>query len=367
MDVAICDACHTATLFIADMNSASFVCVNCVAVCVGKSGHPSGCACADHAIRSIDLGSSYATTVAGGVVDGYVDGIGTAARFRRPLSIASRRSSTTAILLFVADQGNRRIRVLSVTDDPTMTIVDTLAGSGVATGVATASDGAALEAMFKLPLAVALSADGKTLYVADLAMVRMVSVVDSAVSPTKVRGGMVTTLAGSDELGFADGTAASARFRAITAIALDVSGTSLYVADNFNNRIRSVNVESGVVSTFAGSGKTGVHDGWRLVDLRSNITSEIASVAPSGLVIVDESQLVFSSQQTNQLGSIDLASGWVQTLVGLSGLRGSKDSIARWAELNAPLGLAVSADGRSVFIADTLNHKVPNTTLNPKP
>ena len=82
------------------------------------------------------------------------------------------------------------------------------------------------------------------LFLGDLGMVRTILFVNSPHWPTGVRGNIASTLAGGKELGFGDGLAHAAQFRAITAIVLDVSGTTAFVASGriHQTRIQSVDV-----------------------------------------------------------------------------------------------------------------------------
>ena len=54
---------------------------------------------------------------------------------------------------------------------------------------------------------------------------------------------------------------------------------------------------------------------------------------------------------------IDLAAGTVSTLAG-DGRRGCHDGPGSSATFSVPAGLAVSSDGRSVFVADYGNHLI---------
>jgi hypothetical protein len=71
--------------------------------------------------------------------------------------------------------------------------------------------------------------------------------------------GTVTTVAGTGELGFGDGPAATAKFAAPTALTLDGEG-NVYVVDYANHRIRRIS-STGVVSTVAGTGAQGFANG----------------------------------------------------------------------------------------------------------
>ena len=104
----------------------------------------------------------------------------------------------------------------------------TLAGSGAA-GFAN-SIGAA--ASFHAPYSVAVSPDGRTLYVADLSN-HLIRAIDIAT-------GEATTLAGSGSGAFANGIGAAASFHYPSAVAVSPNDRTLYVADNGNHRIREV-------------------------------------------------------------------------------------------------------------------------------
>ena len=109
-------------------------------------------------------------------------------------------------------------------------VVTTLAGSGPtgreAGGLA---DGPGGSARFNNPGDVAVDGTG-TLYVADAGNHRI-----RKITPA----GVVTTLAGADSRGFADGPGASARFNGPTSITVD-GANNLYVADADNYRIRKI-------------------------------------------------------------------------------------------------------------------------------
>ena len=57
------------------------------------------------------------------------------------------------------------------------------------------------------------------------------------------------------------GTSASARFFSPYGVAVSPDGKTVYVGEAYKNRIRAVSVEDGVITTLAGSGNRGFLDG----------------------------------------------------------------------------------------------------------
>ncbi len=168
------------------------------------------------------------TTFAGSV-EGFADGIGSAARFHTPSSLAVDRLGN----LYVADTGNHAIRRISRDGE-----VTTLAG----TGIPGFRDGDGALAQFRAPMGVAVDAAGRV-YVADTWNDR-IRVIE--------RDGRVRTLAGGAEPAFVDGLAMLARFHTPTAVAVAGDGR-LWIADTGNRALRWIGTE-GAVHTWRASG-----------------------------------------------------------------------------------------------------------------
>ncbi|OGX90580.1 hypothetical protein BEN49_22375 [Hymenobacter coccineus] len=170
------------------------------------------------------------TTLAGSVGHkGSADGVGGAAKFNLPHSLAVAADGT----VYVADTYNHTIRKITPAG-----VVTTLAGSAGHKG---STDGTGDVARFYHPAGVAVDAQG-TLYVADHGnqLIRKIS-----------PAGDVTTLAGTaNQRGYANGRGADARFRYPGGLAVDADGT-LYVTDYMNMTIRKVTA-AGEVTTLAG-------------------------------------------------------------------------------------------------------------------
>src|SRR5438876_301183 len=187
------------------------------------------------------LSQTINTVAGGGAGDG---GAATDASLNQPRGVALDASGN----LYIADQFNHRIQNGSAASG----VITTVAGNG---GLVFAGDGgAATGASLNQPRGVALDASGN-LYIADQSNLR-IRKVDAA-------SGIITTVAGNGSPAFAGdgGAATSASLNEPSGVALDASG-NLYIADQFNHRIRkvvfhavSVRSEDGVEGTrVAGDG-----------------------------------------------------------------------------------------------------------------
>jgi sugar lactone lactonase YvrE len=176
------------------------------------------------------------STIAGSSTPGFADGNGAAAQFNGPLGVTTDAQGN----IYVADVDNNRIRKIS-----TSGVVSTIAGSGTA-GFA---NGAGTAAQFNGPTGVATDAQGN-IYVCDNSNHRIRKIIP---------GGVVSTIAGSGTQGFADGNGAAAQFNYPVGVATDAQG-NIYVADYHNQRLRKIS-PTGIVSTLAGSDTAGFADG----------------------------------------------------------------------------------------------------------
>lgn len=174
------------------------------------------------------------STLAGEGSASFVNGPALSATFHFPEDVAITPDGT----MYVTDVLNFCIRKISKGQ------VTTFAGSGF--GFA---NGAGESAQFKNPFSVSVDAKGN-LYTTDENDPRI-----RKITPA----GVVSTFAGNETEGFADGDADKAKFFPGNSIITDQQG-NLYVSDARNNRIRKIN-ESGQVTTLAGAAGGGFRDG----------------------------------------------------------------------------------------------------------
>jgi sugar lactone lactonase YvrE len=193
----------------------------------------------NHRIRKIDATTGAVTTIAGNGVATFLDNADAQlGSLKQPAGIAVNSAGT---MIYVADTGNHRIRLIQIGAS-----ISTVAGSGTA-GL---TNGTGTSAAFNEPTGVTIDSNGN-LFIADRKnhCIRKIE-------PNKPNKD-VTTFAGS-AAGFLDATPpTNAKFRNPTDVTVG-SSDSLYVTDAGNNRLRKI--QSGAVSTVAGSGVAGNTD-----------------------------------------------------------------------------------------------------------
>ena len=171
--------------------------------------------------------------------------------------------------IYIADAGNHAIRRITQTGG--QSVVETIAGNGVP-GFA---DGGATNARFNTPTALALSADGNFLFVADTNnnRVRRIDLVNRRVS----------TLAGGAAGPSVDGPGGQAALFQPIGLALDSDGV-LYVSEFGASDIRRID-PAGNVTTVAGGGGTKLRDGSGIFS-RFNQPRGLAIDAQRGILYV---------------------------------------------------------------------------------
>jgi len=258
---------------------------------------------------ALSLASASATpavsTLAGALPG--ADGTGAFANFRYPSSVVSDGSN-----LYVADMYNNTIRKIVIATG----VTTTLAGQKGQWGSA---DGAGAAATFSY--VTGITTDGTNLYVADF--------YNNKIRQIVITTGVVTTLAGTGGYGAADGAGSAATFFYPAGITTD--GTNLYVADQYNQKIRKIVIATGVVTTLAGS-----------------------LYYPSGITN-DGINLYVAQPYNNTILKMVISSGVVTTLAG-NGNNGATDGAGTTATFASPKD--ITTDGTNLYVADSDNNKI---------
>lgn len=162
---------------------------------------------------------------------------------------------------------------------------------------------------------------------------------------------------GSGAPGFADGGPADSAFSSPQGLICNAG--SIYVADTGNHAIRRIDLESGCVTTLAGTGERGCI-------LRQSVEAREAELASVWDLEISGDRLFFANAGTHQLGELDLASRQVRPLAGC-GSEEMEDGNAADAELAQPTGLALDAARRTLYFTDSESSSVRCLRLDGAP
>jgi streptogramin lyase len=219
--------------------------------------------------------------------------------------------------------------------------ISTIAGTG--TKGYTGDGGAATAAMLNLPHELRFDRGGN-IFIADMG--------NNAVRRIDAKTGIITTVAGGGKAGYAGdgGPAAAAALRGPHSIQFDGAGT-LYICDVGNHAIRTVDPKTGVISTFAGTGKPGpTPDGSPIAGTPLN--------NPRSLDVDRDGNLWVVTREGNQVLKFDSKAGKIQVVAGTgaAGVTGNGGP-AKQATLSGPKGIALDAAGNA-WLADTESHTI---------
>ena len=146
------------------------------------------------------------------------------------------------------------------------------------------------------------------------------------------------------------GLALEVLFDAPFGVESDLEG-NLYIADSFNHRIRKFEAATGMVSTVAGDGTPGFQgDGGLAILARLNF--------PTGLTLDSEGNLLIADSFNQRIRWVDAQTGIISSVAGVDDFGFSGDGgLASQTRLNFPGTVRFDADG-NLFIADRNNHRI---------
>lgn len=166
--------------------------------------------------------------------------------------------------------------------------------------------------------------------------------------------GLISTVAGTGARGFSGdgGPAAEARLSSPACVRVDSAG-NLYIADQYNNRIRRISAD-GVITTVAGIGYYGAAghangDGGPAAEAMMQWPEAVAIAADGTLYVADTG--ADRIRRITADGKIEAAAGARLPAFNGDGLPATE------AVLRYPYGLAVDSSG-ALYIADTIHYRI---------
>ncbi len=287
----------------------------------------------NHRVRRVDARTGIITTAAGNGSHGLTGdgGPATAAALNYPLGVAVDATGN----IFIADTDNGCVRRV----DARTGIVTTLAGTG-SNGFA-GDGGPATSVALNGISDVAVDATGNVFFAEGGFRVRRVD------AGTKI----ITTAAGNGSRGFSgDGGPATAAAVGARAVAVDGMG-NLVIGDSGNDRIRRVDVRTGIITTIAGGGPYDfLGDG--------GPATAAGLYSPWGVAVDARDNVFIADYYHERIRRVDARTGIITTLAGngSSGFSGD-GGLATSAALSAPWGVDVSGT-EDVLFADTRNNRI---------
>lgn len=288
----------------------------------------------NHAIRLVDH-KGIITTIAGEGKYGYSGdgGIAKKARFNKPSGVAAGIDGS----IYIADTGNHCIRKISGKG-----IIETLAGCG---NEGYEGDGRlGKQTKFSRPGGVVVDMQNNV-YINDYGnnVIRVIR-----------NDGFVYTVAGSGEFGYSGdgGDPLKASIDKPYGLAVTKGGQYIYIADYGNHCIREVNMTANKIRTICGIGEPGYSgDGGNGQKAQLN--------GPFWVCVWKEKYLLIVDAENNCIRILDLNTNIINTLTGngKSGYIDSAihDNSARY---NIPAGMVIDHMNKYLYIADYANNAV---------
>src|SRR6266581_2616246 len=220
-------------------------------------------------------------------------------------------------------------------------IIETFAGNGKSRS--TGDGKPAAKAGMPLPVSVAIDPQTQSLYYAESGSDR--------VRRIELATGIISHVAGIGETCYSGdgGPAAEAGLYLPLDVAFDSKG-DLYICDSGSNRIRRVDMKSGIIDTIAGTGEFGFNgDGPAL---------EVNLTYPSALAFDSRARLFIVDGQAHRIRMYDPEAKLITTIAGVCfyGYDGDGKP-ATQAMLNAPEAVHFDSFGH-MYISDAMNHRV---------
>ena len=269
----------------------------------------------------------YIRTIAGQGTLGYTDNTtGTSALFYNPIQIwiDSNRN------IYVADYSNYVFRKVNGNN-----IITTFAGTGVQGTVG--GNGSAMTIDFQNPYGIAGDTNGRYLYMSD----------EKFLYRYGISTQFVSIFAGTQTPGFSGdgGSSTDAQINTPRALWLSKSGI-LYFGDAANFRVRSIDIATGIISAFAGTGGAGFSG-----DGGPAVNAEISGIRG---IYSDTIGNVYIAEVNNARVRVVNASGYISTFAGGGSSGAGNGGPATSAALSYPADITADSTG-ALYIVERSN------------
>ncbi|HXB12777.1 MAG TPA: T9SS type A sorting domain-containing protein, partial [Bacteroidia bacterium] len=250
--------------------------------------------------------------------------------------------------LFIADMGNNRIREILASNGN----IITLSGDGIP-GY-NGNNISATNSQLSYPTDVASDKSGN-IYISENGN-NMIREVDYST-------GNILKIAGTGEAGFSgdNGPAGKAQFNGPNGVFIDTAG-NIYVADEYNNRIREINPITNTIKTIAGNGAAGFSGD-------NGFPTSAELLYPMSVTVDLKGDIFIADMINDRIREISAITKKIKTIAGngynaknWGGGYSGDGGQATAAELYQPQGVAVD-NKNNLYIADTWNDRIRKVNL----
>ncbi|HEX9513415.1 MAG TPA: gliding motility-associated C-terminal domain-containing protein [Puia sp.] len=304
----------------------------------------------NHRVRKIDAATGILTTIAGNGTPGFSGdgGVALNAQLNNPTWLCADNTGH----LYIIDYGNLRIRMLDLVTG----IITTVAGNGTQNYI---NGGLAVNSGM-LPSSITMDKAGNLII--SQRPGPLYTLTTNIISKLDMITGTITTIAGTGVPGFSGdgGPAINASFYYPEGLTFDAAG-NLYVVDGSNFRIRKIDAVTGIISTIAGNGGSNffVPDGSPALSISFKNPQDVFADNNGNLIMTDEND--------ERVRKINLSTGLITTLAGDGYVGNGPDCVAATSiSLNDCVTAVTDAVGSLYFneLAGNRIRKVFTPALN---
>ncbi|NQV13556.1 MAG: hypothetical protein HQ530_04635 [Parcubacteria group bacterium] len=337
-------------------------------------------------VIKVTVSSGAKSVIAGSGTAGYVDAVGTSARFRNVVGVSLDETRNS---LYVTDGNGYAdyVREIDLSDNTVTTLATDevmstinypkgitsrgdyvyIANSGIGTIQRCNKDTGSIDAeadwmvgkkrfghefgsssnsLLGRPNDMVFSPNGQSMYVAENNFLRKVNMSNSYTS----------FVAGSIVDAYREDTGDQARFSSIASLTINSTGTTLYLTDRWNNRIRSVNLSNNTSALVSGGGETDCSGSCNGYVEGSKNSARFNN--PAGIAIsADNAYLFVADTSNNRIRKVRISDGQTWLLAG-SGVAGHADGKGSVAKFDSPFGITIDSAGEYLYVADRENHRL---------
>lgn len=156
---------------------------------------------------------------------------------------------------------------------------------------------------------------------------------------------VITTIAGDGSVGITGdgGPATSAKLNQPSGVFVD-GGGNVFIADQYNNKIRKIAATNGYMSTVAGTGSAGYTGD-------SALAAFVELYLPASVYVNKHGDIYIADCYNNRIRKVDTTTGWIYTIAGTgtSGYSGDGGAAAN-AKISYPTSIVGDTQGNLYFV-----------------